>query len=35
MNDFAGKAEAEENRYTFEILSALRADFVAVLSAGE
>jgi hypothetical protein len=35
MSDFAGKAEAEENRYAFEILSALRADFVAVLSAGE
>ena len=35
MNDFAGKAEAEENRYVFEILSALRADFVAVLAAGE
>ena len=35
MNDFAGRAEAEENRYVFEVLSALRADFVAALSAGE
>ena len=35
MSDFAGRAEAEENRYVFEILSALRADFVAALSAGE
>jgi hypothetical protein len=35
MSDFAGRAEAEENRYVFEVLSALRADFVAALSAGE
>ena len=35
MTDFAGRAEAEENRYVFEILSALRGDFVAALSAGE
>ena len=35
MSDFAGRAEAEENRFTFEVLSALRADFVAALSAGE
>ena len=35
MSDFAGRAEAEENRYVFEILSALRADFVSALSAGE
>ena len=35
MSDFAGRAEVEENRYVFEILSALRDDFVAVLSAGE
>jgi len=35
MSDFAGRAEAEENRYVFEVLSALKADFVAALSAGE
>ena len=35
MSDFAGRAEAEENRYVFEVLSALRADFVAALSSGE
>jgi hypothetical protein len=35
MSDFAGRAEAEENRYVFEVLSALRADFVAALAAGE
>ena len=35
MSDFAGRAEAEENRYVFELLSALRADFVAALSIGE
>jgi hypothetical protein len=35
MSDFAGRAEAEENRYVFDVLSALRADFVAALSAGE
>jgi hypothetical protein len=35
MSDFAGRAEAEENRYVFELLSALRADFVAALSVGE
>jgi hypothetical protein len=35
MSDFAGRAEAEENRYVFEVLSALRSDFVAALSAGE
>lgn len=35
MSDFAGRAEVEENRYVFEILSALRADFVAALSVGD
>ena len=35
MSDFAGRAESEENRYVFEVLSALRADFVAALSTGE
>jgi hypothetical protein len=35
MSDFAGRAEAEENRYVFEVLSALQADFVAALSVGE
>ena len=35
MSDFAGRAEAEENRYVFEVLTALRGDFVAALSAGE
>ena len=35
MNDFAGRAEVEENRYVFEVLSALRGDFVAALSTGE
>jgi hypothetical protein len=35
MSDFAGRAETEENRYLFEVLSALRTDFVAALSAGE
>ena len=35
MSDFAGRAEAEENRYVFEVLSALRTDFVAALSVGE
>jgi hypothetical protein len=35
MSDFAGRAEAEENRYVFEVVSALRADFVAALSVGE
>jgi hypothetical protein len=35
MNDFAGRAEVEENRYVFEVLSALRADVVAALSGGE
>jgi hypothetical protein len=35
MSDFAGRAEAEENRFTFEVLSALRTDFVAALSTGE
>ena len=29
MSDFAGRAEAEENRYVFDVLSALRSDFVA------
>ena len=33
MSDFAGRAEAEENRYVFEVLSALRADFVAALAS--
>jgi hypothetical protein len=35
MSDFAGRAETEENRYVFEVLSALRADFVAALASGE
>jgi hypothetical protein len=35
MSDFAGRAEAEENRYVFEVLSALRDDFVSQLSPGE
>ncbi|HUQ83748.1 MAG TPA: hypothetical protein VM076_21535 [Gemmatimonadaceae bacterium] len=35
MSDFAGRAEVEENRYVYEVLSALRADFVAALSVGE
>ena len=35
MSDFAGKAEAEENRYVYEVLSALRLDFAAALGAGE
>lgn len=35
MSDFAGRAEAEENRYVFDVLSALRSDFVAALSVGE
>ena len=35
MSDFAGRAEAEENRYVFEVLSALRGDFVAALGAAE
>ena len=35
MSDFAGRAEVEENRYVFEVLSALKADFVAALSVGE
>jgi len=35
MSDFAGRAEVEENRYVFEVLSALRGDFVAALSNGE
>ena len=35
MSDFAGRAEAEENRYVYEVLSALRGDFVAALSTGE
>ena len=35
MSDFAGRAEAEENRYVFEVLSALRGDFVAALGGGE
>ncbi len=35
MSDFAGRAEAEENRYVFEVLSALRSDFIAALSVGE
>ena len=35
MSDFAGRAEAEENRYVFDVLSALRADFVAALAVGE
>jgi hypothetical protein len=35
MSDFAGRAEAEENRYVYDVLTALRGDFVAALSAGE
>jgi hypothetical protein len=35
MSDFAGKAEAEENRYVYEVLSALRADFSSALSTSE
>jgi len=35
MSDFAGRAEVEENRYVYEVLTALRLDFVAALSAGE
>jgi hypothetical protein len=35
MSDFAGKAEVEENRYVYEVLSALRLDFAAALGAGE
>ena len=35
MSDFAGRAEVEENRFVYEVLRALRADFVAALSAGE
>jgi hypothetical protein len=34
MSDFAGRAEVEENRYVYEVLAALRQDFVAALSAG-
>ena len=33
MSDFAGKAELEENRYVYEVLSALRLDFSAALAA--
>ena len=35
MSDFAGRAEAEENRYVYEVLSALRADFLGALAGGE
>ena len=35
MSDFAGKAEVEENRYVYEVLTALRLDFVAALGGGE
>jgi len=35
MSDFAGRAEAEENRYVYEVMSALRGDFMASLSTGE
>jgi hypothetical protein len=35
MSDFAGRADAEENRYVYDVLTALRGDFVAALSAGE
>ena len=35
MSDFAGRAEAEENRYVYEVLTALRSDVVAALGAGE
>ena len=35
MSDFAGRAEAEENRYVYEVLTALRLDFVTALEAGE
>jgi hypothetical protein len=34
MSDFAGRAEAEENRYAYEVLSAIRADLLSAL-AGE
>ena len=32
MDDFAGRAEVEENRFTAEVLSALRADLGAALA---
>ena len=35
MSDFAGRAEAEENRYVYEVLSAVRADLVTALARGE
>ena len=35
MSDFAGRAEAEENRYVYEVLSAIRADLVAALAREE
>jgi hypothetical protein len=35
MSDFAGRAEAEENRYVYEVLRALRADVGAALAGGE
>jgi hypothetical protein len=35
MSDFAGRAEAEENRYVFEVLSALRTDFLGSLAGVE
>ena len=35
MSDFAGRAEVEENRYVYEVLTALRNDFVTVMSVGE
>jgi hypothetical protein len=35
MSDFAGRAEAEENRYLFDVLTALRNDFVAALAGSE
>lgn len=35
MSDFAGRAEAEENRYLFEVLTALGKDCVSALAGGE
>ena len=35
MSDFAGKAEAEENRYVYEVISALRLDFTSTLRSSE
>lgn len=35
MSDFAGRAEAEENRYLFDVLTALGNDCLAALPEGE